>query len=215
MYRVGYIDDEPIQFKNYAKKIHRRYSDMELVLIDGCRTKIEFLEKIYEEHVDVLLIDYKMAASYGFNGSTLISFINDHIRDLECFILTAVEQDRIEDGLVAKRNRFSKTIFDTEGDNPEKIEELNMFIMILKESSDVFRVRRKDKVERYQELFSKRKNRGLSELEEDEFQDLYKVLSSYGMIEKLPQYMVSSRFEEKLDEILKVGNRILEKHKEN
>lgn len=215
MYRVGYIDDEPIQFKNYAKKIHRRYSDMELVLIDGCRTKIEFLEKIYEEHVDVLLIDYKMAASYGFNGSTLISFINDHIRDLECFILTAVEQDRIEDGLVAKRNRFSKTIFDTEGDNPEKIEELNMFIMILKESSDVFRVRRKDKVERYQELFSKRKNGGLSELEEDEFQDLYKVLSSYGMIEKLPQYMVSSRFEEKLDEILKVGNRILEKHKEN
>ncbi len=30
--------------------------------------------------------------------------------------MTAVEQDQINDGLVTRRNRYSKTIFDTEGD---------------------------------------------------------------------------------------------------
>ena len=115
MYKIGYIDDEPAQYANYAKKLNRRYPDMKLILFEKCSTREEFVNKIYEEQADVLLIDYKMASTYGFNGTSLISYINDRVQDLECFILTAVEQERITDGLVAKRNRFSKTIFDTEG----------------------------------------------------------------------------------------------------
>lgn len=116
MYRIGYIDDQPTQYENYRKKLNRRYKDVDLILLKDCNTKEEFLEKIYEEQIEVLLVDYKMAGSFGFNGSTLINYINDQMRDLECFILTAVEQDQINDGLVTWRNRYSKTIFDTEGD---------------------------------------------------------------------------------------------------
>lgn len=213
MYRIGYIDDQPIQFDNYQKKLRRRFEDVELVLLDKCSTREEFLEKIYEEQIDVLLVDYKMASTFGFNGSTLINYINDQMRDLECFILTAVEQESIDDGLVSNRNIESKTIFDTEGDDEERVEKLNKFIHDLKDSAKVFRKRREAKREEYLELFEKKKEQKLSMQEEEEYVRLYKVLSSYGMIEKLPEDVLKSKFEEDLATLLKVGETILEKHK--
>lgn len=214
MYKVGYIDDEPLQYTNYSRKLKRSYPDMELVLLENCRTKQEFLEKIYQEQIDVLLIDYKMAGSYGFNGTTLLNYINDQMRDLECFILTAVEQDRITDGLVAERNRYSKTIFNTEGGDEEKVREFQGFISVLRESADVFRTRREQRVTQYQELLDKRKNGMLGCGEEEEFLCLYKVLASYGIIEKLPKNMLESTFDKALDELLCAGEAILKKYQE-
>lgn len=213
MYRIGYIDDQPVQFENYKKKLKRRFEDVELVLLDECSTREEFLEKIYEEQIDVLLVDYKMAGTFGFNGSTLINYINDQMRDLECFILTAVERESVADGLVSNRNIESKTIFDTEGDDEERIEKLNKFIYDLKESAKVFQKRREIKREQYLELHEKKKEERLSMQEEEEYVRLYKVLSSYGMIEKLPEDVLKSKFEEDLAALLKVGESILEKHK--
>lgn len=212
MYRIGYIDDQPVQYDNFRKKIRRRFSDVDLILLDECTTREEFLNRIYEEKVDVLLIDYKMASSYGFNGSALINYINDQIRDLECFILTGVERDKVEDGLVAERNRYSKTIFDTEGDDEEKVQKFNKFIEVLIQSANVFRVRRKQKKEQYQKLFEKRKQGNLTAEEEEEYLRLYKVLASYGMIEELPENVLTVDFEKKLDYLLKIGDSILKKY---
>lgn len=211
MYRVGYIDDEPTQYENFSRKLKRRCDELELVLLDDCRTKTEFLDKIYEKQIDVLLIDYKMAGAYGFNGTTLVNYINDHVRDLECFILTAVDKEQITDGLVAERNRFPKTIFDTEAEDPKKVEKLEEFINALKDSAAVYRTRREQKVERYKELLEKKKN-GTLEAEEEEFLELYRVLSSYGMVETLPENMLNSKFEETLDKLLSIGDKIIKKH---
>ena len=212
MYRIGYIDDQPVQYNNFRKKIQRRFPDVDLILLDQCTTREEFLKRIYEEKVDVLLIDYKMASSYGFNGSALINYINDQIRDLECFILTGVERDKVEDGLVAERNRYSKTIFDTEGDDEKKVQKFNEFIEMLIQSANVFRMRRKQKKEQYQELFEKRKRESLTAEEEEEYLRLYKVLTSYGMIEELPENVLTVDFEKKLDHLLKIGDSILKKY---
>lgn len=214
MFKIGYIDDEPTQFDNYAKKLKRRYDDMELILFEHCNTKDDFVDRIYETQADVLLIDYKMASTYGFNGTTLISYINDQVQDLECFILTAVEQDRITDGLVSQRNRFSKTIFDTEGDSPKRVAAFNDFVAVLRDSAEVFRVRRKQKVARYRELLERKKAGTLKGVEEDEYLSLYRVLSSYGLVESLPQTMLSSRFDEQLEQLLKTGDAILKKYEE-
>lgn len=43
---------------------------------------------------------------------------------------------------------------------------------------------------------------------------LYKVLSSYGMIEELPKEVLTIDFEEKLDHLLRIGDAILKKHRE-
>ena len=213
MYNIGYIDDNPSLYTAYEKKLKRRDQDVELILIEGCKTKAEFVEKIYEKQIEVLLIDYKMASTFGFNGTTLISYINDQIRDLECFILTAVGNEQISDGLVASRNIFAKTVFDTEGDDPEKVSALMEFIKTLKESADVFKKRREQKIDEYKALLKKR-NEGNLGAEEEEFLRLYKVLSSYGMVEKLPDTLLNLEFEQKLNDLLKIGNKILDEHKE-
>lgn len=213
MYNIGYIDDNPSLYTTYEKKLKRRDQDVELILIEGCKTKAEFVEKIYEKQIEVLLIDYKMASTFGFNGTTLISYINDQIRDLECFILTAVDNEQISDGLVASRNIFAKTVFDTEGDDPEKVSALMEFIKTLKESADVFKKRREQKIDEYKVLLKKRDEGNLG-AEEEEFLRLYKVLSSYGMVEKLPDTMLNLEFEQKLNNLLEIGNKILDEHKE-
>ena len=213
MYRVGYIDDEPTQFENYKRSLQRRCNDLELVLIDDCESKQDILDKIYEKRIDVLLIDYKMVKNYGFNGTTLINYINDSMRDIQCFIMTAVDTDQITDGLVATRDKYSKNIFDTEAGDRKKEEELSDFIQVLLESAKVFQVRRQQKVERYRELLEK-KRRGELGADEEELLELYKVLSSYGMVEKLPKNMLDSEFEERLQRILELGNTIIAEHRE-
>ena len=40
-----------------------------------------------------------------------------------------------------------------------------------------------------------------------------KVLSSYGMVEKLPKNMLDSKFEERLQRILELGSAIISEHK--
>lgn len=214
MYKIGYIDDQPEQYNNYRKKIQRRFSDVDLILFHDCSTKEGFLQQIYEKQAEVLLIDYKMAGSYGFDGSTLINYINDHMRDLECFILTGVEQDKVDDGLVAERNRYSKEIFDTEGDDEKKVKKFCNFINMLIQSADVFRTRQEQKKREYLKLYEKRKQGQLSLKDEEEYLRLYKVLSSYGMIESLPEKLLTSEFEDRLAHLLKVGDAIIEKHKE-
>lgn len=213
MYRVGYIDDETTQYEYYDRKLKRLSLDIELIFLKDCKTKEDFLEKIYAEQIEVLLIDYRMAGNFGFNGTTLINYINDHVRDLECFILTGVDRELISDGLVTDRNTFQKTIFNTEADDPQKVQELLEFIDVLRNSAKVYRVRREQKIERYKELLELKKSGKLG-ADEEEFLSLYKVLSSYGMVEKLPQKMLSSSFEKDLDDLLRVGEAIVKKYTE-
>ena len=212
MYRVGYIDDEPTQFENYKRSLRRRCKELELVLIDDCESKQDILDKIYEKQIDVLLIDYKMVKNYGFNGTTLINYINDSMRDIQCFIMTGVDPEQITDGLVAERDKYSKNIFDTEAADQEKEAKLRDFIQVLLESAKVFQVRRQQKLQRYQELLEK-KHQGELGADEEEFLDLYKVLASYGMVEKLPKNMLGSEFEERLKRILELGSAIIAEHK--
>lgn len=212
MYRVGYIDDEPTQFENYKRSLRRRCKELELVLIDDCESKQDILNKIYEKQIDVLLIDYKMVKNYGFNGTTLINYINDSMRDIQCFILTAVDTEQITDGLVAERDKYSKNIFDTEAADQQKEADLRAFIQVLLESAKVFQTRRQQKLERYRELLDK-KHRGNLGADEEEFLELYKVLASYGMVEKLPKNMLDSKFEERLQRILELGSTIIAEHK--
>lgn len=213
MYRVGYIDDETTQYEYYNRKLKRLSPDIELIFLKDCKTKEDFLEKIYAEQIEVLLIDYRMAGNFGFNGTTLINYINDHVRDLECFILTGVDRELISDGLVTDRNTFQKTVFNTEADDPQKIKELQDFIDVLRNSAKVYRVRREQKIERYKELLELKKSGKLG-ADEEEFLSLYKVLSSYGMVENLPQKMLSSSFEKDLDDLLRVGEAIVKKYTE-
>lgn len=206
-YKVGYIDDNPEQFENYKRKLFRE--GIELIEFKTSGNKADYIEQIYCQQVDVLLIDYKMAGTFGYNGTTLINYINDMVSDLTCFILTAVETDKITDNLVENIQIYSKDIFDTEAGNPERVEKYQKFIDRLKNCAEVFESRRKVKCVEYQQLLDKKHGDGLSVVEEEEFRRLYRVLSSYGMVERIPEDFLTSDFEKKLDQLLASSDMIL------
>lgn len=209
MIKVGYIDDVLDQFENYERKL-RRYQ-IELLPFEVGPKKADYIDQIYKNQVEVLLIDYKMASTVGFNGSALISYINDEIPDMTCFILTSAERTHITDKLVIDNQIYSKEIFDTEADNPEKIVKFNEFVAQLKNCAEVYRSRRELKCKEYEKLLDKKRGEELSIPEEEEFCRLYHALSSYGMVEKLSDKLLQSNFEERLDNILRMGSMILQK----
>ena len=157
-----------------------------------------------------MLIDYKMAKTFGFNGSKLVSQMNDYISDLPCFILTQVDKNEINDGLVETRDILPKTIFDTEGQDPNRIEELKRQLSILKESAKVFRTRMEDKEKEYKVLLIEKENGKLKD--ESVLCKLYQVLSSYGYVEKLPQGMLGSDVQNKLMDLIQMGQKIIQQH---
>ena len=209
MIKVGYIDDVLDQVENYERKLRR--FQIELIPFEVGTQKADYIEQIYKNQVEVLLIDYKMARTIGFNGSALISYINDEIPDMTCFILTSAERTHITDKLVIDNQIYSKEIFDTEADDPDRMEQFQKFVEQLKNCAEVYQSRRELKCKEYEELLDKKKSRVLSVPEEEEFCRLYHALSSYGMVEKLSDTALQSDFEQKLDDLLQLGNMILQK----
>lgn len=205
--KIGYIDDEPDQFENYRRKLHRE--GIELILFETSGNKADYIDQIYRNQADALLIDYKMAGTLGYNGSTLINYINDMVMDLTCFILTAAETDKITDKLVTNFHIYSKEIFDTEAGNPDRMAAYQKFVGHLKNCAEVFESRRKLKCDDYQTLLNKKRRDGLSVVEEEEFRRLYRVLSSYGMVERIPEKFLTVDFEKKLDQLLASSDLIL------
>lgn len=209
MIKVGYIDDAQVQFENYQRKLHRK--EIELIAFEISREKSKYLDQIYQHQVEALLIDYKMVESIGYNGSALISYISDEIPDITCFILTAAESKDITDKLVAEAQIYSKEVFDTEAGETERLKKFQRFVDHIKDCAEVFQNRRKVKCEEYTGLLRKKETEGLSAKEEEEFCHLYKCLSSYGMVEKLPNKFLQSDFDKKLDSLLEQGAAILRK----
>lgn len=208
MLKIGYIDDSQEQTSNYERKLARQ--GIELIAFETTADKSGYIEQIYRHQVEALLIDYKMVGSVGYNGSALISYISDVIPDITCFIMTAVDRSHITDKLVASCHIYSKTIFDTEAGNEERLNSFQAFVGHLKDCAEVFRHRRELKCGEYEALLQRKQKEGLSVTEEEEFCRLYRVLSSYGMVEKLPEVFLHSDFEKKLDVLLQRGEKLLE-----
>lgn len=208
MLKIGYIDDSQEQFGNYERKLARQ--GIALIAFETTVDKSGYIKQIYQHQTEALLIDYKMVGNLGYNGSTLISYISDVIPDITCFILTAVDTSHITDKLVANCQIYSKTIFDTEAGNEKRMKHFLEFVNHLKDCAEVFRHRRELKCKEYEALLQRKQEGALSVVEEEEFCRLYRVLSSYGMVEKLPDAFLHPDFEKKLDALLERGKALLE-----
>lgn len=204
---VGYIDDDKSQYENYRRKLSR--DGIALVQFRIGKDKADYIDQILSNQVMAVLIDYKMVATIGYYGTSLINYINDEVHDMTCFILTAVESDKIADKLVPDDLIYTKNVFDTEADDPERVARYQEFVRHLRNCAEVFASRQKLKCEEYEALYQKRKSEGLTLAEEDDFHRLYRVLSSYGMVEALPEQLLSSGLEERLDQLISQGKEIL------
>lgn len=142
-----------------------------------------------------------MDLQYDFCGSQLMQYINNAIPDLQCVLFTS---NTVEDDLVMDRLKIDKSVFNTDG------KEYLEFIDIIKQAVHVFEKRKKIVEEEYLRLKDKKEKNKITALEEEELAKYYKILSSYGIVEKIPQEMLSTTVEKKIDKLINEVEEYLE-----
>ena len=112
----------------------------------------------------------------------IIKDINEILPDFTCFLLTNFTEQGINEKIVQKVFVQDKAIFAEEDDS----QEFRNFVNKIKNSVECFRKRLEVTKLEYEKLVEKKKERQISASEEDRFIYLYKVLSSYDYVDKMP-----------------------------
>ena len=192
MYKIALIDDCKDQYENYKYRLGKKGID--LLFMEYKEDYREIIDWLLDNQIQFVLVDYKLDLQYDFCGSQLMQYINNAIPDLQCVLFTS---NTVDDDLVMDRLKIDKSVFNTDG--KEYIE----FIDTIKQAVNVFEKRKKIMEEQYLKLKEKKDSGKISALEEEELARYYKILSSYGIVEKIPQEMLSTKVEEKIDKLIK------------
>ncbi len=192
MYKIALIDDCKDQYENYKYRLGKKGID--LLFMEYKEDYTEIIDWLLDNQIQFVLIDYKLDLQYDFCGSQLMQYINNAIPDLQCVLFTS---NTVDDDLVMDRLKIDKSVFNTDG--KEYVE----FIDTIKQAVNVFEKRKKMMEEHYLKLKEKKDSGKISALEEEELARYYKILSTYGIVEKIPQEMLSTKVEEKIDKLIK------------
>lgn len=194
-YRVGFVDDLENMIEKYSKKLAR--NNISLIYASDCLTFNDVFEWILNNTIEYLLIDYNLSQKYNFSGSQLIHYINNMIPDLPCIIFSSVKD--INDDLVQRNLIKEKDIFEKSMDDIE----YKRFIDEIKNGVEVFKKRKEASLEEYNNLLMKKNKDGFSSSSEEErFIYLYKILMSYGMVDRILPEIVKSSVEAKIDDLI-------------
>lgn len=194
-YRVGFVDDLENMIEKYSKKLAR--NNISLIYANDCLTFNDVFEWILNNTIEYLLIDYNLSQKYNFSGSQLIHYINNMIPDLPCIIFSSVKD--INDDLVQRNLIKEKDIFEKSMDDIE----YKRFIDEIKNGVEVFKKRKEASLEEYNNLLMKKNKDGFSSSSEEErFIYLYKILMSYGMVDRISPEIVKSSVEAKIDDLI-------------
>lgn len=197
--KVGFIDDIEEMIQKYIKRLNR--CNIEVVYAKDCATYEDIFNWILDNQIQYLLVDYNLTLKYEFTGSQLIHYINNKLPDLPCIIFSSVQE--INDDLVIRNLIKEKSVLESKFDSPEFIE----FIDEMKNGAKVFETRKDKSLEEYKMLLGVKEKTGFKKSEEeDRFIYLYRILSSYGMVDKISPELIKSSVENKIDSLLEKLN---------
>ena len=175
--RIGYLDDEYDILKSAMRSL-KKY-DIELVAL---------------KNIDDVT-NITMLTDYPFE---IIKDINEILPDFTCFLLTNFTEQGINEKIVQKVFVQDKAIFAEEDDS----QEFRIFVNKIKNSVECFRKRLEVTKLEYEKLVEKKKERQISASEEERFIYLYKVLSSYDYVDKMPDILVRNSTQDTLEDML-------------
>jgi len=197
--KVGFIDDIEEMIQKYIKRLNR--CNIEVVYAKDCVTYEDIFNWILANQIQYLLVDYNLTLKYEFTGSQLIHYINNKLPDLPCIIFSSVQE--INDDLVIRNLIKEKSVLESKFDSPEFID----FIDEMKNGAKVFETRKDKSLEEYKMLLEVKEKTGFKKSEEeDRFIYLYRILSSYGMVDKISPELIKSSVENKIDSLLEKLN---------
>lgn len=203
MCKVALIDDYEDQYEKYKIRLSKR--GIELVFMDFIPDYSKIVEWLLNEKIEFVLLDYKLDTKYAFQGSQLMQYINNEIPDLQCVLFTSNTAD---DDLVMDKLKVNKNVFSSMG------EEFEEFITMIQQATTVFKNRMDATLVAYKEMQDKKANNKLSKEEIEYMYSIYKRLYSYGWVEYLPKEYFEINLEDKIDDLIKVMEEIIEGNKE-
>lgn len=202
MYKVGYLDDESEVVNDYKRRLQRR--DIELIIAPAGCSMTEVKKWIVKEKVKCMLVDYQLSAEYDFNGTELISYLNDELPGLPCIILTSYREDSVEENLV-----ISKCIVDRDlMASNEK--EFAQFCADLVQATEVYENNLRKHKARYLNLLQKKKDGTITNEEEEDFLAAFRIMRAYGEVDDLPEMLLKPEVSNQLDDLLKKLDMLLE-----
>jgi hypothetical protein len=166
----------------------------------------EIVKWILDKNVKCLIVDYKLNKKFKFLGTELVAHINLKIPDLPCLILTNYPEQSINENMV-----LTNLIEDR---NVLAADDIDGFVIKIKQAVDVFDNRLKKYTSDYELLLKKKELEHITAMEEERFFDLYKLLRAYGEVDDLPIQLLNSEVNQKLDEILGRVNNLVTRAEE-
>lgn len=198
--KIGYLDDEYDILKSATRSL-KKY-DIEIVALKSIVdvTDITLLiDAIISNSLECLLVDYDlMKLESKVYGTQIIKDVNEFLPDFTCFLLTNFTEQGINEKIVQKVFVQDKAIFAEEDDSPEFIN----FVNRIKNSIECFQKRLEVTKTEYIKLFEKKKEKQISAMEEERFIYLYKILSAYELVDKMPDVLVRSSTQDTLEDML-------------
>lgn len=204
MIKIGVIDDEQEQFDLISEKfdIYGSLNNIEFEVIYGIdyQKKEAVINWILDEHLDCLIIDFRLLMKFEFSGVELINYIQDKLSNYPCVILTAKKTDVQDTKLVIKPLIYDKNEIIA---NSVDSQEIKMFIENIQDYIVVYKNQLEEKKKTYCELMKKYEENKIKYDEQQELILLQRILVSYGMIEFFPLSDKGKDIENELGDILK------------
>lgn len=198
--KIGYLDDEYDILKSAARSL-KKY-DIEIVALEDIAdvTDISLLvDSIISNSLECLLVDYDlMKLESKVYGTQIIKDVNELLPDFTCFLLTNFTEQGINEKIVQKVFVQDKSIFAEDDDSQEFLD----FVNKIKNSIECFKKRLEVTKIEYEKLFAKKREKQMTASEEDRFIYLYKVLSAYDLVDKMPETLIRNSTQDTLEDML-------------
>jgi len=201
MRKVGFVDDESINYADYAKRLARR--DVCLLFYDGDNTAACIVDWIIQEELLCILIDFDLRKKFTRNGTDLIFEINQALPDFPCIILTNYPEDSKGEHLVPQRLIWDRAMMNAP--------DLSRVVSAIDNEISVYLKRKEVLYTQYSELMDKRMNTTLSASEEERFFHLHSIFSRYGETDDVPVQLLAPDTNKKLDSLIEHLSQLLDK----
>lgn len=198
--KIGYLDDEYDILKSAARSL-KKY-DIEIVALEDIAdvTDISLLvDSILFNSLECLLVDYDlMNLESKVYGTQIIKDVNELLPDFTCFLLTNFTEQGINEKIVQKVFVQDKSIFAEDDDSQEFVN----FVDKIKNSIECFKKRLEVTKVEYENLFAKKREKQMTASEEERFIYLYKILSAYDLVDKMPETLIRNSTQDTLEDML-------------
>ena len=199
MYNIGYLDDEDLEYDNY--RVDLLNHDMNLIKIQGIKTKTDLRNYILSLKLDCLIIDYnlnKFRQKEIQDGNELVRYINSEIPDFPCIILTSYPEESKDEKTVINSFILDRDVLTNDTDGAEYKELVDK----ITNNIEVYKKRLILNKAEFENLMKQRRSNDLSIAEEDRLISLYKILYSYNMVDEINPELLRKELQVKINSVI-------------